>query len=285
MFLPLLLEDGGGRRPPRRSGARKVNDVAFANGVPIYTSRRTRSKKYLMVIPSSHCATATQPLSHTTMSLIHALIARGTTVLAEHATGTAELKPAAQITILSKIPPNNSKLTYVWQDRLIHYVSSNGVIYLVMADDSVGRRMPFAFLADLERRFTAQYESDDIVSAGAHSLEEFEPELAKLMHQYTSSPPADPLRQAQSDLNNVKDIMVQNIDSILQRGERLDLLVDKTDTLAGQAYAFRRGARSVRRQQWWKNMRIMALSGVVGLLLLYLFIAQFCGASLGHCRS
>lgn len=40
----------------------------------------------------------------------------------------------------------------VWQDRLIHYVSSNGVIYLVMADDSVGRRMPFAFLADLERR-------------------------------------------------------------------------------------------------------------------------------------
>lgn len=40
----------------------------------------------------------------------------------------------------------------VWQDRLIHYVSSNGVIYLVMADDSVGRRMPFAFLAETERR-------------------------------------------------------------------------------------------------------------------------------------
>jgi hypothetical protein len=62
--------------------------------------------------------------------------------------------------------------------------------------------------------------------------------------------------------------MVQNIDSILQRGERLDLLVDKTDTLAGQAYAFRRGARNVRRQQWWKNMRIMMLMGVVGVVRL-----------------
>jgi hypothetical protein len=60
--------------------------------------------------------------------------------------------------------------------------------------------------------------------------------------------------------------MVQNIDSILQRGERLDLLVDKTDTLAGQAYAFRRGARNVRRQQWWKNVRIMMLTGVVGVV-------------------
>lgn len=56
---------------------------------------------------------------------------------------------------------------------------------------------------------------------------------------------------------------MQNIDSILQRGERLDLLVDKTDTLAGQAYAFRRGARAVRRQQWWKNTKITVLTGVV----------------------
>lgn len=54
-----------------------------------------------MVIPSIHCATATQPHLHTTMSLIHALIARGTTVLAEHATGTAELKPGAPSPSLS----------------------------------------------------------------------------------------------------------------------------------------------------------------------------------------
>ena len=42
--------------------------------------------------------------------------------------------------------------------------------------------------------------------------------------------------------------------------------MDKTDTLAGQAYAFRRGARNVRRQQWWKNVRIMMLTGVVGVV-------------------
>jgi hypothetical protein len=73
-------------------------------------------------------------------------------------------------------------------------------------------------------------------------------------------------QEVRADNRCRKDIMVQNIDSILQRGERLDLLVDKTDTLAGQAYAFRRGARSVRRQQWWRNIRIMALTGVVGVV-------------------
>lgn len=81
-----------------------------------------------------------------------------------------------------------------------------------------------------------------------------------------------------------KDIMVQNIDAVLARGERIELLVDKTDSMAGQAHAFRRGARNVRRQMWWKNTRIMMLSGVVCVLLLYLFVAQFCGAGLGSCR-
>ena len=37
---------------------------------------------------------------------------------------------------MSKIPPNNSKLTYVWEQYLFHYVSEGGFTYLVMADDA-----------------------------------------------------------------------------------------------------------------------------------------------------
>lgn len=63
--------------------------------------------------------------------------------------------PTAVQTILSKIPPNNSKLTCklfhiyhslfswrpsdVWEQYLFHYVSEGGLTYLVMADDAVGR--------------------------------------------------------------------------------------------------------------------------------------------------
>ena len=60
--------------------------------------------------------------------------------------------------------------------------------------------------------------------------------------------------------------MVQNVEQILSRGERIELLVDKTDHMAGQATAFRRGARTVRRQMWWRNTRVVALGVVVGLV-------------------
>lgn len=86
------------------------------------------------------------------------------------------------------------------------------------------------------------------------------------MHTYNTSPPTDELVRAQSELNQVKDIMVQNVEQILSRGERIELLVDKTDTMANQATAFRRGARSVRRQMWWKNSKILMLSVLVGLV-------------------
>jgi hypothetical protein len=51
---------------------------------------------------------------------------------------TDECVSATQ-TVLSKIPPNDSKLTYAADQYLFHYISEGGFTYLVMADDSAGR--------------------------------------------------------------------------------------------------------------------------------------------------
>jgi vesicle-associated membrane protein 7 len=219
------------------------------------------------------------------MSLIHALVAQGSTVLAEHQAGKRDFSQATQ-TILSKIPPNNSKLSYAWEQYLFHYVSEGGYIFLVMADESAGRRVPFAFLNELQRKFASAPSSSSSDDAPAYGLQgSFGPTISALMHTYNTAPPADELTRAQTELNQVKDIMVHNVEQILSRGERIELLVDKTDVMAGQATAFRRGARSVRRQMWWQNKKVLGLSIVLGILLLYILIAQVCGAGLNHCRS
>lgn len=100
------------------------------------------------------------------------------------------------------------------------------------------------------------------------------------MHTYNTNPPVDQVARAQAELEHVKDVMVKNVEQILSRGERIELLVDKTDTMATQATAFRRGARTVRRQMWWRNTKVLALSVLVVLFLLYILVAQFCGATL-----
>ena len=73
--------------------------------------------------------------------------------------------------------------------------------------------------------------------------------------------------------------MRENINKVSQRGERLDSLQDKTDNLAHSAQGFRRGANRVRKQMWWKDMkmRMCLIAGIIILLLVIIIPAGMFG--------
>lgn len=73
--------------------------------------------------------------------------------------------------------------------------------------------------------------------------------------------------------------MRDNINKVSQRGERLDALQDKTDNLAVSAQGFRRGANRVRKQMWWKDMK-MRMCLIVGVIILLLIIIIPTGTSI-----
>lgn len=85
------------------------------------------------------------------------------------------------------------------------------------------------------------------------------------------------VRAVQEEIESVRGIMTQNIERVLERGERIDLLVDKTDRLGEGARGFRVGARRLRRRMWWKNVKLMILLTVVVIFLVYLFVGFGCG--------
>jgi vesicle-associated membrane protein 7 len=84
--------------------------------------------------------------------------------------------------------------------------------------------------------------------------------MSSLMHRFNTQPQSDPVKAAQSELAGVKDIMTQNVEQILNRGERLDLLMNRTDQAANQSMAFRRRAVGLRRQMWWKNTKVLGMA-------------------------
>jgi hypothetical protein len=66
--------------------------------------------------------------------------------------------------------------------------------------------------------------------------------------------------------------MRSNIFKVSERGERLDSLQDKTDNLAVSAQGFRRGANRVRKQMWWKDMKMRVCLVICVILLLVVII-------------
>jgi len=211
------------------------------------------------------------------MPIIYGVVARGTTVLAEHSTARGNFDQVAR-RILEKIQSQtNSKMSYVYERHIFHYQVDDYITYLCMADEEFGRRIPFAFLEDLKERFKATY-GDRGKSALAYAMnEDFSKIMKSVMEYYSLNPNADKISRLKGDVDEVKSVMVQNIEKVLERGERIELLVDKTTELSQSAFKFKKQSTALKRSMWFKNIKLTLLIIFIVLIIAYAIIAIVCG--------
>ncbi|KOG96803.1 SNAP receptor SNC2 [Saccharomyces eubayanus] len=75
------------------------------------------------------------------------------------------------------------------------------------------------------------------------------------------------------EIDDTVGIMRDNINKVAERGERLTSIEDKADNLAVSAQGFKRGANRVRKQMWWKDLKMrMCLFLVVVILLVVIIV-------------
>uniref|UniRef100_A0A3Q3E6A4 Vesicle-associated membrane protein 8 (endobrevin) n=1 Tax=Labrus bergylta TaxID=56723 RepID=A0A3Q3E6A4_9LABR len=82
----------------------------------------------------------------------------------------------------------------------------------------------------------------------------------------------DKVQTLKDQVDGVKDIMTQNVDRILARGERLDDLMDKSEDLREGAQHFKQTSQKVARTYWWKNVKLIVLIVVVVLIIVLIII-------------
>ncbi|KAM7496205.1 hypothetical protein LguiA_020619 [Lonicera macranthoides] len=94
--------------------------------------------------------------------------------------------------------------------------------YCVVAIESAGRQVPMAFLERIKEDFTKRYGGGKAATAVANSLnKEFGPKLKEQM-QYCIDHP--------EEISKLAKVKAQ----VLDRGEKIELLVDKTENLRSQ---------------------------------------------------
>lgn len=81
-------------------------------------------------------------------------------------------------------------------------------------------------------------------------------------------PRNDKIRHAQNQVDEVIGVMQENITKVIERGERLDELQDKSESLSDNATAFSSRARQLRRQMWWRECKMKAIVALVFILIL-----------------
>ncbi|PPD71816.1 hypothetical protein GOBAR_DD31297 [Gossypium barbadense] len=186
------------------------------------------------------------------MAILYALVARGSVMLAEF---------TAASTNASAIDEANSR-----QDT---------------GDEG---RIPFAFLEDIHQRFVRTY-GRAIFSALPYGMnDEFSRVLSQQMEYYSSDPNADRINRLKGEMGQVRNVMIENIDKVLERGDRLELLVDKTANMQGNTFRFRKQTRRLRNTVWWRNVKLTGALIILILIIIYVVLAFVChGITLPTC--
>ena len=123
--------------------------------------------------------------------------------------------------------------------------------------------------------------SDRAEDAIAYSLNrEFMPTLRREVAWANEQSGGGALSRARAEIEEVKGVMVANIEKVLQRGEHLDLLVDKAEELEYEANRFKKNATKLRKKMWWENMKWkVLLFFILGIIIT--FIALGASGKLG----
>jgi len=212
--------------------------------------------------------------------IIYALVAHRSKVLAECSIGQGNFTNITR-RILEKLPQNDSKMTYVHNEYLFHYVISKEITFLCMAPESFGRRIPFSFLESIEKSFTGMYPD----AKNAPRTTEFVATLKKQMEFYNKGD-GDKVTKLRREIDEVKDVMVQNIDKLIDRGDSIDRLLVSTETLTTESAQFHKDSRSLRRAMCLKNAKLMAMIAIVVAVIIFVIVLMACGGfTFKDCKS
>ncbi|KFO19104.1 Vesicle-associated membrane protein 7 [Fukomys damarensis] len=198
------------------------------------------------------------------MAILFAVVARGTTILAKHAwCGGNFLEVTEQI--LAKIPSENNKLTYSHGNYLFHYICQDRIVYLCITDDDFERSRAFNFLNEVKKRFQTTYGSRAQTALPYAMNSEFSSVLAAQLKHHSENKGLDKVMETQAQVDELKGIMVRNIDLVAQRGERLELLIDKTENLVDSSVTFKTTSRNLARAMCMKNIKLTIIIIIVSI--------------------
>ncbi|GAX74087.1 hypothetical protein CEUSTIGMA_g1537.t1 [Chlamydomonas eustigma] len=207
------------------------------------------------------------------MPLIYSSVSKGTTTVAEYAAFSGNFSSVAK-EFLEKAGKNEGKFTYAVDGHTFNFLAKGGFTFLTVADENYGRAIPSEFLNRMQHEFSAKYADKGNIAKEGGLNSTFGKDLKKMMEHATQFPAEySKVVNVTKKVEEVKGVMTDNIDKMLQRGEKLELLTDKTENLMSEADRFQRTAKTIKRMFWWQNCKVkLIVAGAVLLVALVIFL-------------
>lgn len=123
------------------------------------------------------------------------------------------------------------------------YARTEGVAGVIIADKEYPTRVAFSVLNKVLDEYLAAHPKSDWINATQPTAATSFTPLDEYLKRYQDPHAADPLLKVQRELDDTKIVLHKTIESVLQRGEKLDTLVDKSEALSSSSRMFYKQAK------------------------------------------
>ena len=175
------------------------------------------------------------------------------------------LKSQAKKIVKQLTASSPSKVSIDSGSNYFHYINESGVCYMCLTDRSYPKRLAFNYLEELQREFVGKYGPEVPGATRPYAFIKFDTFIQKTKKLYVDTRTQRNLSKLNEDLSDVQDIMKQNIQDVLGRGERLDSVMAKSSSLRDASGKYAKDAR-------YLNTRAMLRKYGPWALVLLLFI-------------
>eukprot|EP01012_Entosiphon_sulcatum_P006943 TRINITY_DN1340_c0_g1_i1.p1 TRINITY_DN1340_c0_g1~~TRINITY_DN1340_c0_g1_i1.p1 ORF type:complete len:219 (+),score=46.62 TRINITY_DN1340_c0_g1_i1:108-764(+) len=203
------------------------------------------------------------------------LVAIGTNVLVQTEDAANQTTVKMVPRLLEKIPRHDTRNSYQSEGACFHYSVENEIIYLCIGDQDLQRRIAFAFLEDVKEKFCKKYSEPGKKYPNKDKLTncaDFKGTLSGLLHTYNTNPDVDKINKVKDQIEEVKGVMMENIDAIIGRGEKIDQIVDKTQQLNDSAVVFKKSATKLKTQMKWRNIKLIIIGVVIVVIIILIIV-------------
>ena len=83
----------------------------------------------------------------------------------------------------------------------------------------------------------------------------------------------DKINKVQNEVEQVKLVMGENIEKILQRGEKVEVLLDKSNELSNESMIFRNSSKKLKRKMCFKNVKFYSIIILVIVVIVIIIIS------------
>ena len=142
-----------------------------------------------------------------------------------------------------------------------------------MLSESVKSEDAFSFLNEVKNEILKNFGLDELMNTNGLQLNKGTEILKKKMGYYNSHPITTSNGEIIENLNLAKDAMIENIETLLERDDKIDIIAKKSDDLKDYSNNISSVVENIRnRESVRKNKYMVYLFVLIGLIIILYFV-------------